>query len=70
MNSELTPEEKQPDQQGGAGRIIREGREDQGVKGIRDISFIDMQEGDMNNGELGGNFVESIQSYGPAAHSG
>jgi hypothetical protein len=43
--------------QGGVGRISNIGNNNEEQdKMIRDISHIDQQEGEMNNGETGGNF--------------
>ena len=53
MNRNITTDQRQAVQDTGAGRLEKES---QGAPPYRDISFIDRQEGDMNNGELGGNF--------------
>ena len=46
-------QQKQPVQEQGAGRLVTD---DDSPTEVRDISNIDRQEGDMDNGELGGNF--------------
>jgi len=47
----------QAGQQKGVGRIPADGNEEQ-LEKKKDISFVDRQEGDMDNGELGGNFYK------------
>jgi hypothetical protein len=53
MDKNNMGEPKQPVQETGAGRLVKN---DLDPQSYRDISLIDRQEGDMNNGELGGNF--------------
>jgi hypothetical protein len=55
MEKERINENRQT-QQVGAGRLCKP-EEKQSAPVSVDISFVDCQEGDMNNGELGGNFT-------------
>ncbi|HEY0067266.1 MAG TPA: hypothetical protein VGB46_07885 [Flavisolibacter sp.] len=58
--------------QEGAGRLNDEARQDQGASGNaggRDISEVDQQEGDMNNGTLGGNFEQDPGTTGSEQRS-
>lgn len=53
--------------QEGAGRLNDETRQEQnasGSAGGRDISEVDQQEGNMNNGTLGGNFDQNPGTKG------
>lgn len=51
-------DQNEPGRREGVGRINRESFAQSGeIPPVRDISYIDRQEGDMNNGELGGNFI-------------
>lgn len=61
---------KNKEQQGGqegAGRLNDDARQEQGASsntGGIDISEVDQQEGNMNNGTLGGNFEEDPGTTG------
>ncbi len=55
----MDDKQKESNEQGGQGRINTPGGESSQQQSARqqaDISAVDQQEGDMNNGELGGNF--------------
>lgn len=57
--------------QEGAGRL-NDARQEQGASGNaggRDISEVDQQEGDMNNGTLGGNFDQDSGTTGSEQRS-
>lgn len=51
----MKDEQQNRDQQGGSGRISNPGQgREQGLAGVgKDISHIDQQEGEMNNGTIG-----------------
>jgi hypothetical protein len=58
--------------QEGAGRLNDDTRQEQGASGStggRDISEVDQQEGDMNNGTLGGNFDQDPGTAGSGQRS-
>jgi hypothetical protein len=58
--------------QEGAGRLNNDTRQEQdasGNAGGRDISEVDQQEGDMNNGTLGGNFDQDPGTTGSEQRS-
>lgn len=65
MDRETTGSPEPDKQKGGIGRTneTQAGR-DEKQKNVEDISRVDRQEGEMNNGELGGDFQERENNSG------
>lgn len=68
MDTNRNNQQEQNDQ-GGTGRTANNGKntgsqQNQPAGQQRDISDVDQQEGDMNNGELGGNLGSDVKTSG------